>query len=250
MWGVRRLVVKLWASSVSPSQQEVFVTAKTGFDTKHPKGQTAFLLDRFGVTLVVDVGANRGQYARGLRDHGYGGRIVSLEPLSEAHAALEAAAAGDPAWTVAPRAAVGASAGTATINVSASSDMSSALAFTAETERHFASDRFVAAETVPQTTVDAVLAEHARPGDRVFLKSDTQGFELEVLKGAAASLPTITGLQLEVSLHPIYQGQPGFADVLAAVAVHGFAIHQVIPGYFSRHHGRMLEMDAVLFREG
>lgn len=213
-----------------------------------PRAQTAFLLARHRIDLVLDVGANVGQYARGLRAAGYAGRIVSFEPQSAAHAALAEAAAGDPGWTVAPRMAVGDADGEITINLSAASDMSSALPFTAETERHFASDRFVGSETAPLRRLDALWPELVGPGARVFLKSDTQGYDLAVLRGAGARLDAIAGIQVEASLHPVYQGQPDYRAVLDLLLPAGFALMQVVPGYFSRHHGRMLECDFVLFR--
>jgi FkbM family methyltransferase len=213
-----------------------------------PRAQTAFLLARHRIELVLDVGANVGQYARGLRAAGYGGRILSFEPQSAAHAALTTAAAADPAWLVAPRMALGDAEGEVTINLSGASDMSSALAFTAETERHFASDRFVGSETAPLRRLDGLWPELVRPGERVFLKSDTQGFDLAVLRGASGALASILGVQVEASLHPIYQGQPDYRAVLDFLLPAGFALMQVIPGYFSRHHGRMLECDLVLFR--
>ena len=211
--------------------------------------QLAAMLQRQGITLVVDIGANIGQYGAALRASGYTGRIVSVEPLSAAHAELARAAARDGNWIVAPRAAVGAAPGRLTINVSASSDMSSALPFTPEAASAFDGDRTVAQESVAVTTVDALLAAHAGPDDRVFLKSDTQGYDLEVLRGAADSLDRIIGLQIEASLCPIYEGQPDWRAIVDLLAPHGFAIHLVVPGYFSKRYGRLVEMDMVFFRD-
>src|SRR5439155_10810610 len=78
------------------------------------------------ITLVFDVGANVGQFGKLLRNSGYGGRIVSFEPVNSAYAQLSSAAAHDPNWTTIP-AALGTSKGEATINVNRNSDMSSLL---------------------------------------------------------------------------------------------------------------------------
>src|SRR2546423_8564507 len=57
------------------------------------------LMKKSGIDLVIDVGANQGQFARTMRDQlSYRGRIVSFEPLTNAFAALRRAAAGDPSW--------------------------------------------------------------------------------------------------------------------------------------------------------
>lgn len=209
----------------------------------------AAMLERHAISLVIDIGANIGQYGAALRASGYGGRILSVEPLSAAHAELARVAAGDGNWIVAPRAAVGATVGALTINVSAKSDMSSALPFTPEAAAAFDGDRTVARESVPLTTVDVLLATHAAPEDRLFLKSDTQGYDLEVLRGAAGSLGRIVGLQIEASFCPIYAGQPDWRAIADFLAPHGFAVHLVAPGYFSRRFGRMMEADLVFFRD-
>ena len=70
-------------------------------------GRLAAMLAHHGVNLVLDVGANVGQFAASLRRSGYRGRMLSFEPLGDAHARLLVAARGDPHWEVAPRVAIG-----------------------------------------------------------------------------------------------------------------------------------------------
>lgn len=64
--------------------------------TSYKQRQAALIRDR-KIDLVLDVGANRGQFATALRDElGYRGRIVSFEPLKDVFPLLQQAAAQDP----------------------------------------------------------------------------------------------------------------------------------------------------------
>lgn len=211
--------------------------------------QLVAMLESHRVTVVFDVGANTGQYAGYLRRAGWSGRIVSFEPQRAAHDALLTAAADDPAWTVAPRLALGAAPGETTLHVSAESDMSSLHPFDPAFLETSPSSEVIAEETVTVATLDAVFAEHAGPDDAVFLKIDTQGHEAAVLDGAAGILPRIAGIQLELSLVPLYEGEALYRTMIDRLHALGFAAFQVIPGYFSRHMGRMLQFDGVFFRE-
>ena len=55
-------------------------------------------METCGINVVLDVGANVGQYGTGLRNVGYTGRIVSFEPLSTEFKQLSAKATADGAW--------------------------------------------------------------------------------------------------------------------------------------------------------
>jgi FkbM family methyltransferase len=201
------------------------------------------------IDLVLDVGANVGQHALALRASGYHGRILSIEPVAAAYSELVRATNEDIDWIALPRMAVGAHPGTLTINVSANSDMSSALPFAAEAQRGFASDHVIAHEAVDVSTIDRLMTQYAAPDQRVFLKSDTQGYDLEVLRGAARSLERIVGVQIETSLCPTCIGQADWRSIVDFLAPYRFEIHLVIPGYFSRASGRLMEMDLVFFRD-
>ena len=97
----------------------------------HPLARRARLLKDYRIDLVLDVGANTGQYARQLRELGYKGRIVSFEPLSSAVAELRRAAAYDANWQVRNHA-CGAENGKREIRVAANSQSSSFLPMKAE----------------------------------------------------------------------------------------------------------------------
>lgn len=205
-------------------------------------------MDYHQISLVLDIGANVGQYAGRLRQAGWPGRIVSFEPLPEVHAILDAAAGGDPLWRVAPALAVGDHAGTVELHRSAESDMSSALTFRPEMAELLDSARYLGSVEVPMVRLDAVFDDYTGVQDRVFLKSDTQGCDFAVLDGAAAVLSRVIGIQLELAITPVYEGEPGWLEAIGRLDALGFAPVLFIPGYFNRRTARLLSMDGVFIR--
>jgi FkbM family methyltransferase len=206
------------------------------------------ILEHHGITLVLDVGANVGQYATRLRQGGWAGRIVSFEPLPTARAALEQAAAPDPFWDVAPPVALGASAGTVTLNVSPESDMSSTLPFLPEMADLLDSAAYTGTVTVPLARLDEVFGQYAGCDDRVLLKIDTQGTESAVLQGASGILDRIRGIQLELSIVPVYQGEYNYLDMIAVLKGLGFEPALFISGYFNHRTARLISMDGIFLR--
>ena len=213
------------------------------------EAQLAAVLERFRVGCVLDVGANAGQYGSLLRSWGYRGRIVSFEPLAEAHARLERRAATDPDWRVAPRMALGAEDGEATLGVSAEPDMSSILPQTELLRTVSPSSRVIGRETVPLRRLDGLAADYLEPDEAVFLKLDTQGFEAQVLAGARELLPRLKGLQLELSLVRCYEGERDFRELIDDLEEAGFGPYLFFPGYFERKLARQLQIDGVFMRE-
>lgn len=215
---------------------------------KSPEGKLAGLLARHTITCVIDVGANTGQTGAMLRRIGFTGRIVSFEPGPAAHGALARAAAPDPRWDVPPPLAVGRAAGEITIHIAEASDMSSALAPTEALLRALPKSRAGASATVPVTTVAAIMADHGLEGETVLLKIDTQGMELEVLAGAEPVLPRIAGIHIEMSLIPLYAGEPDYLQVLQVLHGHGYEPAMLTERTFSRTLGRQLQVDGLFFR--
>ena len=208
----------------------------------------AAILGHFGVTVVLDIGAHKGEYGGYLRRAGWSGRIVSFEPQSAVRPALEERAAADGNWQVAPAMALGGADGEIALNISAESDMSSALPLAESAMRFTPSSAMVGRETVPLRRLATVFGDHVRDGDTVFVKADTQGYEAAVLDGAEPVMARIAGWQLELSIEPIYAGETDWRTMLDRMEALGYAAHLFIPGYFSRHIARQLQIDGVFMR--
>jgi FkbM family methyltransferase len=228
----------------------LFRKKKTYDDTVSPHdAKVAELLALHGVNVVFDIGANLGQYARRLRAAGFTGKIVSFEPLSRNHETLLAQSAADPNWQIAPRMGVGDENGTITMNVSEHHDMSSALSLETAALTALPKSRVVATETADVRTLDSLISEFTNPGDTLFVKVDTQGYEMNVLTGAAQSLKNhrMAGWQMELSLLPLYRGEKTFEEIAAYLKSAGYEAHYIIPGYFSKKLNRQLQVDGVFF---
>jgi FkbM family methyltransferase len=213
------------------------------------QAQLSRLLAAQRIDFVVDVGANVGQYARQLRFLGYDGDVLSFEPMLDAHTGLQRAAAADPRWHVAPRLCIGDREGQITLQVSANSESNSVLDVLPASVTVAPESRAVRREEVPITTLDAYFRANPLPtAARVMLKLDVQGFESQVLLGAKQFLPRCHGLQCELSLVPLYSGQPTFVEMMTLLRDVGFELHAMLPGFTDEQTGRSLQMDGIFFR--
>jgi FkbM family methyltransferase len=169
--------------------------------------------------------------------------------LSAAHARLAARARRDSRWIVAPRVALGSSKGSVDINVAANSVSSSVLAMN---EAHLAAapqSRYVATETVALERLDELLPTVFSSPGPVLLKMDTQGYEAEVLQGAAGILPRVAAIQMEISLVPLYEQTPTLLQTLGAMKDLGYELFQVIPGFRDGVTGQLLQLDGIFVRQ-
>jgi FkbM family methyltransferase len=199
------------------------------------------------VDTVLDVGANIGQYASGLRSSGFDGRIISCEPLRDAYAHLARRSESDPRWTTL-RTAVGAEAGSLSINVSANSYSSSVLTMTDAHLDAAPGSQTIGAEDVAVTTVADVAAQHEVDPSRTLLKVDTQGYEGPVLDGAGDLLGRFAAVQLELSFVPLYSGQLLFGELNERLESAGFGVYALDPGFADPRTGRMLQCDGLYVR--
>jgi FkbM family methyltransferase len=198
------------------------------------------------INLVLDVGANTGQFASELRAAGYDGRIISFEPLSTAHAQLRSHAQRDPKWTIADRTAVGAEQGSVEIHIAGNSASSSILAMLPSHIEAAPQSIYVGVEIVPIHRLDDIC--NLSPTDRVLLKIDVQGYEKRVLDGAKRVLTSCRAVISEMSLIPLYDGQVLAQDLWALLEAQDFEPWSLEPGFRSPETARMLQVDGFFVR--
>jgi FkbM family methyltransferase len=210
---------------------------------RHPSGRRARLMTSLGIDVVIDVGANRGQFGIEIRRAGYTGQIVSIEPLSGPYRQLSRLAAGDERWTVI-RSAVGPRSGSATIHVAANDGASSSLLPMLDLHARAAPEaRYVADERVDVATLDDLAQTHIREG-ALFTKLDVQGYELQVLAGGASTLAESSLVQLEMSLLPLYESAPTYLEVLEFMGQRGFRLVG-LEAAFVAPSGLLLQADGI-----
>jgi FkbM family methyltransferase len=202
----------------------------------------------WGIDLVVDVGANTGQYGRSIRAMGYRGRIVSLEPLPAAYQQLERAARADDDWRTV-KVGLGRRDAKASLHVAANSYSSS---FFAPTAAHLGADPAV--EQIGSVEVevrrlegmaDALVGAARRP----LLKLDTQGSELDILEGTGDAMRRFVALHVELSLVPMYEGAPLMADVVDWLERRGYVVAELEPELSDPAGGRLLQVNGLFVRD-
>ena len=89
-----------------------------------------------------------------------------------------------------------------------------------------------------------------------FIKIDTQGYELSILKGCLSYLENVVGLEVEVEFEPVYIGQPLFSEVDNYVKENGFILVDLKRYYWKRKNnkntgnrkGQIIFGDALYFK--
>ncbi|TLU87935.1 MAG: FkbM family methyltransferase [Chlorobium sp.] len=206
------------------------------------------VLDQFDIDMVLDIGANIGQFGSSLRHSGYKGKIVSFEPLEDAHTQLKKLSKKDKKWAAHPRVAVGDCDGKIEINIAGNSESSSILPMLKLHSDVEKGSEYIGKVLVNIVKLDSVAQQYIHNSKNPFLKIDTQGYEWAVLDGAKEILPRIKGILCELSLVELYEGQRLWMDMLNRLKNEGFTLWSIQRGFEDRISGRTLQIDATFFR--
>ncbi len=198
---------------------------------------------------VIDVGANTGQFFRELRRLGHHGPVHSFEPIPALADRLSAEAAQEQGWQI-ESCALGEREGTSSLYVLADDALSSLRQPTAEAGAAWGDSKCELREviTVPVRRLDERIAATPalREARRIYLKVDTQGSELEVLRGAESALGQLAMIQFEASIRPLYANAPDYNVLLAWLESRGFRLSSLFP--ICHRDLELVEFDCVMVR--
>ena len=202
-----------------------------------------FIADR-KIDVVIDVGANVGQFGELLRAGGYRGRIVSFEPIEAAFQTLSRKAAADGNWE-ARHCGLGAVPGTAHLHVSGLSECSSILDLTGIAELHDGRIATDHTEEIKIRTLDEVASELS---GKILLKIDTQGYEKPVIEGGRQTIHRVMGILMELPVIHMYEGEWQFHEAIKYMSDAGFVPAQIqAVGYHGKDNVSAVDFDC-LFR--
>jgi FkbM family methyltransferase len=198
--------------------------------------------------VVVDVGANAGDWTAAVRLVAPRASVLALEPNEAMAEALRRRFRGDPLVSV-RQVAVSDSCGIATLGVMANPAFSSlrrpagGIGSLYEDPNWLSVVRQVEVETAP---LDELISDTSQVS---LLKIDVQGSEREVLAGAGQILSRVQAVLIELLFTPHYEGEASFGELDASLREAGFALHRLgAAGHLAD--GRLAWTDACYMKLG
>jgi FkbM family methyltransferase len=202
----------------------------------------------FEIDCVFDVGANMGQYAKKIRRKlNYKGRIISFEPIPDVAAQLRREAEKDSLWFV-EEVALDSVSRPAVFKIMQDPEYSSLRdPESSDIDIHAGPTKIVTAIEVETKTLSEYFEKYEKLYGfrRPYLKMDTQGNDLDVVKGGCDIISNFVGLQSELAFKRIYAGSASYRDAIDYYESLGFELSAFVPnnvGYFPY----LFEMDCIM----
>lgn len=205
------------------------------------------IINQFQIDHIIDIGANEGQYAVGMRKLGFSGNISSFEPLSDVFVKLTENSKNDIKWSVF-NLALGNNDGELEINVSKNKVSSSLLEILPEHIKQEPDSQYISKEKINVKRIDTIWKELSFNSSNVFLKLDVQGYEKFVLEGASGSFKNIKLIQLEMALIPLYNGELLLGEMIQYMDGLGFKLYNLMNGFNNFETGQLFQVDGIFVR--
>lgn len=211
------------------------------------RAQISSILKQYKIDVVIDVGANEGQFAKLIRKY-FDGDIYSFEPVSSTFKLLEANSKSDHQWYV-YNFALGSENKMQNIHLSSHSVFNSLLKTNSYCEQHFGEKVITFGEEIISIKrMDSILRDLIPKieNKRILLKMDTQGFDMNVFSGIGSYLNYVYAIQTELSLIPIYDEMPHWTKNVEIFEANGFHVTGLFP--VNRDKEKVIEYDCLMTR--
>lgn len=192
--------------------------------------------------LVVDCGANCGQWGLRLKGVFPEVNLHSFEPIYSTFVRLKEVASKYENWRCI-NAALSSHSGVSTIKVASNQGMSSSLSNPSLHISVHPDIDFEKTEEVSLTTLD----QYKYQFKKIFLKIDVQGHEYALLMGAIETLESVVLIEIESSFTPLYEFEIPHHKLISMLMDKGF-----VPIKFGNVHedsrGRVWQLDTLLIK--
>ena len=202
------------------------------------------LLGSQSIDLVIDIGANTGQYALQIREAGYKNRIISFEPMKSAYNKLKLNTQENIGWECF-QLGLGHVSEEKLINISENSISSSLLKMENRHKENAPDSVYISQETIRVSTLDEQFKKFYKGEKNIWLKIDVQGYENFVLQGSKKTLAMCKIVQMEISLVSLYEGQATFVELINMMENFGFDFIGVEAGFQELNSGILLQVDGI-----
>lgn len=197
--------------------------------------------------LVIDIGANSGQWAVEVIKNGYRGPLISIEPTRNAFFELEKTASIHDSWNVI-NCAIDTQEGFREIQIASNSGLSSS--FFPLMEDHKLADPeviLVDTEVVKTITLETLISIYNH--ETYYIKIDTQGAELLILESLEEmSFRKVIAFEIEVSLVGTYETGALVEEIIEFMRIKNFRPYRIENGLARPNFGQQVQVDIIFLR--
>lgn len=202
------------------------------------------------IDLVMDIGAYQGGFSMFILKNRLAKQVFAIEPNQNTYPTLDGICKKYKNFNFCTGVAASDKIGKTTLNISANGESSSlrnmsSIHLKAE-PNSYTMDR----QDIETKTLDAIIKDSYPYFDgNIFLKIDVQGFELNVLNGAASILDSTNAILIELSTEELYHGQSGDVSIRKYLEIRGYNLWGIWPVFVDQQSGKLLQYDALFIKK-
>ena len=203
----------------------------------------------FKINSVLDVGANKGQFALNLIKNGFQGNILSFEPLLDEHNLLIKSSSNYKKWIIMRKCALGKNNQNKKFYITGNRESSSLLKVLPKHIKIRPDSKIVKKEIVKVEKLDNFYNHLIKLKKNFLLKIDTQGSEIDVLIGSKKFLKNIKCLFIEVSLVSLYDKQKLWLEIIEYLKKYGYEIWSIDQLLRNNITGQTYQVDIFFYKK-